>query len=128
MSQATVLALLTSGMMQETAFGAVLEVFIDIASRGVLWAWALQGPLGAMPILLEAFTFLCTHSVSVAVCGPAKAGHSQPYLAWSCPDLQANPTHAGRIHARIIACCSCNMISTLLVLTGGQCCCTDLAL
>lgn len=49
---------------QDTAFGAVFDVMIDIVSRGVVWTWAVPGPLGVLPPLLEAFTFVCTHSVS----------------------------------------------------------------
>ena len=36
---------------------------IDILSRGVTLALALPGPLSACLIILEAFTFVCTHSV-----------------------------------------------------------------
>lgn len=50
-------------MLQETSFGAVLDVSTDILSRGLLWAWALDGPLAALPILLECFTFTSTYSV-----------------------------------------------------------------
>ena len=46
-----------------TQFGAFLDVAIDILSRGVTLALALPGPLSACLIILEAFTFVCTHSV-----------------------------------------------------------------
>ena len=62
--QAETIAISPVKCAQETAFGAVFDVLIDIISRGVVWAWAIPGPLGVLPPLLEAFTFICTHSVS----------------------------------------------------------------
>lgn len=47
-----------------SAFGAFLDVIVDNSSRGILWAWSLDGPLSAVPMFLEMLAFLCTHGVS----------------------------------------------------------------
>ena len=49
--------------MQTSAFGAFLDVAIDCCSRGVLYVWALEGPLAALPITAELLTFVATHKV-----------------------------------------------------------------
>lgn len=49
--------------LQVSAFGAFLDVAIDIATRGLLWSWALPGGPGLAAVLLEALTFTCTHAV-----------------------------------------------------------------
>ncbi|KAK9816868.1 hypothetical protein WJX72_006323 [[Myrmecia] bisecta] len=53
-------------LQQTSAFGAFLDVFVDVLSRGTLWAWALEGPVAAVPILLEGITFTCTHKAGGA--------------------------------------------------------------
>ncbi|KAK9785508.1 hypothetical protein WJX73_005812 [Symbiochloris irregularis] len=67
-------------LKQETGFGAMFDVIIDVVSRGLLWTWAIPGPLGVLPPLLEAFTFVCTHSAG----GPAwkTGGCFQHAPAW----------------------------------------------
>ncbi|KXZ53480.1 hypothetical protein GPECTOR_7g930 [Gonium pectorale] len=52
---------------QTSAFGAFLDVAVDLATRGLLWSWAAPGGLGAAVLLLEAITFVCTHAVHGAV-------------------------------------------------------------
>eukprot|EP00803_Ostreobium_quekettii_P008436 evm.model.scf_181EXC.6 EVM.evm.TU.scf_181EXC.6 scf_181EXC:25269-27852(-) len=51
---------------QTSSFGAFLDVIVDNASRGVLWTWAVPGPFGVLPPLMEMLTFVCTHKASGA--------------------------------------------------------------
>ncbi|GMH39104.1 hypothetical protein BSKO_07002 [Bryopsis sp. KO-2023] len=46
---------------QTSSFGAFLDVIVDNVTRGVLWAWTLQGPISALPVILEMLAFVCTH-------------------------------------------------------------------
>jgi len=48
---------------QTSAFGAVLDVVIDLATRGALYAWALDGPAALGIPFLESMVFTCTHAV-----------------------------------------------------------------
>lgn len=47
--------------VQESAFGAWLDVVIDNVSRGVLWCWAVEGPQAMVPMAAEFLTFAATH-------------------------------------------------------------------
>lgn len=49
---------------QVSEFGAFLDVGIDILSRGAVLAAANVGPWGALVLMLEATTFVCTHAVA----------------------------------------------------------------
>jgi hypothetical protein len=51
--------------MQASAFGAVLDVLVDNATRGLLWVWSL-GAWGLPPVLLEMAVFAFTHKVRAA--------------------------------------------------------------
>lgn len=65
---------------QETDFGALLDVLIDISSRAVLWSWAITGPLALVPVLLEAFTFVCTYKAGGAGWKAGGCFAEAPYL------------------------------------------------
>ncbi|GLI70572.1 hypothetical protein VaNZ11_015493 [Volvox africanus] len=49
-------------LCQTSAFGSFLDVAVDLASRGLVWSWAVPGGFGAAVLLLEAITFTCTHA------------------------------------------------------------------
>lgn len=56
--------------MQTSAFGAFLDVLVDLLTRGLLWSWALPGGAGLAVVLLETTTFTCTHAVRAGGAAP----------------------------------------------------------
>lgn len=55
------LAVVVACMLQSSAFGAFLDVLIDITTRALIWTWAV-GAAAVPVIILEATTFVCTHA------------------------------------------------------------------
>ena len=53
---------------QTTQFGAFYDVVIDIIARAVLWMVGPMPPhIAILPVLLECFTFACTHADASSV-------------------------------------------------------------
>ena len=85
---------------QATAFGALYDVALDIATRGLLWTWGTSSPWALAPVLLECFTFVCTHKVgaALAVSAVLPAPRREPQSALSVPHLYVH-SHVPRVAA-----------------------------
>lgn len=77
--------------VQASAYGAVLDVLVDNASRGLLWLWAL-GAWGLGPVMLESTVFAFTHKVRPpGVMGPHTSWRQPASVLLHC--LQARYRH-----------------------------------
>ena len=62
-------------MWQTSALGAFLDVVVDVATRGALYAWALDGPAALAIPFLESLVFTCTHAVRPSILPRSAAMH-----------------------------------------------------
>ena len=56
-----------SSSLQNTAFGAFLDVAVDNITRASLWSRAFPGLLGVIIPAMESLTLTCTHKVDEGV-------------------------------------------------------------
>jgi CDP-diacylglycerol--inositol 3-phosphatidyltransferase len=56
---------------QSSAFGAVYDVALDLAARGILWTWTARSPAAVLPVVLECLTFASTHAEAAGAGGAA---------------------------------------------------------
>jgi phosphatidylglycerophosphate synthase len=77
---------------QETDFGALYDVLIDITGRAVLWTWRSQSPLATIPVIIECFTFTFAYTDAARRAEANKNEHSTTKTSWK--DVQRAPRWA----------------------------------